>query len=273
MTKYTCEHCKTTFTAQSSLSRHKRRARYCVQGRGLETKDQTCVCGKQFIRNDTLQRHKEICVIFNNGPQTSLQKETEANGEEFMLKFMEKYENMVKEFQKQITELSLRPTKITNNNSNNNNVLNNLQPITEEGIQEHLDSLTIDFIQEGGKGYADFAGNYPFKDKVLCTDRSRKKLRYRGPDGELTDNGRALVQRFFQAISERNTEILNRAYADLHHQMEDIVARGRAGDEDVTGILTRATELQDILLKSQEAARGQENELTKEFINHLTKNC
>ena len=161
-----------------------------------------------------------------------------------------------------------RPTKITNNT---NNVLNNLQPITDEDLQEHLANLTLDFIQEGAKGYADFAGNYPFKDKVLCTDRARKRLRYRDADGELTDDGRALAQRFFQAISERNTEILNRAYSDLHHELEDIVAEGRAGYADVTGILTKATALQEILIKSQKAARGEDEEFAQEFLSHLSK--
>ena len=265
MVKHICEHCESVFTTKYSLTRHQRRSRCCAQGLQMEKKEYKCVCDKQFTRDDNLQRHQKTCSKFND-----TQNDMSGNTEEFMLKFMEKYENMVKEFQAQITELSSRPTKITNNN--NSNVLNNMQPITEESIQEHLGSLTIDFIQEGGKGYADFAGNYPFKDNVLCTDRSRKKLRYKGPDGELTDDGKALVQRFFQAISERNATLLNQAYSDLRHQMDDIVVDGRAGDADVTGILTRATELQDILLKSQEAARGKENDLTKEFINHLSRN-
>ena len=106
---------------------------------------------------------------------------------------------------------------------------------------------------------------------MLCTDRARKKLRYKDADGELTDNGRALAQRFFQAISERNAEILNRAYSDLHHELQDIVAEGRAGDADVTGILTKATTLQDILIKSQRAARGEDDEFAQEFLTHLSK--
>ena len=268
MSNYACEHCHTVFTAKSSLSRHQRRTRYCLQGRGIETEEFICLCGKQFTRKDALQYHHERCSTIQPRLQPTPQKETNTNTEELMLKFMDKYENMVKEFQKQIAELSSRPTRITNNT---NNVLNNLQPITDEDIQEHLVNLTLNFIQEGAKGYADFAGNYPFKDKVLCTDRSRKKLKYKNPDGELTDDGRMLAQRFFQAISERNTEILNQAYSDLHRDLQDIVAENRAGDADVTGILTKATVLQDILIKSQRAARGEDDEFAQEFLAHLTK--
>ena len=105
----------------------------------------------------------------------------------------------------------------------------------------------------------------------MCTDRSRKKLQYKDADGELTDDGRVLAQRFFQAISERNTEILNKAYSELHNEMQDIVAKNRAGDVDVTGILTKATTLQDILIKSQKVARGEDDKFAQEFLSHLTK--
>ena len=104
-----------------------------------------------------------------------------------------------------------------------------------------------------------------------CTDRARKRLRYKDADGELTDDGRALAQRFFQAISERNVEILNRAYSDLHHELQDILAEGRAGDANVTDILIKATTLQDILIKSQKVARGEDDEFAQEFLSHLTK--
>lgn len=260
MPNYTCEHCDRVFTSKYNLYRHQSRARYCLQGRKIESNACTCQCGKEFSRSDALQRHQDKCNI-------QPPKELDSGIEDVLLRVIDKYGDMVKDLQRQVAELSSRPTKITNNN----NVLNNLQPITDEDIQEHVDKLTIDFIQEGAKGYADFAGNYPFKDKVLCTDRSRKKIKYRGPDGEITDNGRALAQRFFQAISERNTNILNEAYSELVSKMDDIVANGRAGDEDVTGILTKATELQDILLKSERAARGEDDKFAQEFLTHLTK--
>jgi hypothetical protein len=178
---------------------------------------------------------------------------------------------MVRDLQRQITELATNRPVASQTNNNRNMVMNNLQPITDEDIQEALEHLTLNFIQEGAKGYADFAGNYPFKDKIMCTDKSRKKLKYKNEDGELTDDGRSLAQRFFQAISERNTEILNQAYSDLHHEIQNIVASNRAGEVDVTGILTKATALQNILIKSQNAARGEDDEFAQEFLNHLSK--
>ena len=255
------------FTSKNGLLKHQRRTAYCLQIQGKENQLYRCTCGKEYTLKTSLHRHQSLCTKEANTPEPSPTESKNDNQEELLRLVIDKYGDMVKDLQKQITELAAnRPAA-----NNRNMVMQNLQPITDEALQEHLNHLTLNFIQNGAKGYADFAGNYPFKDKVLCTDRSRRKIKYKDGDGELTDDGRVLAQRFFQAISERNTEILNQAYSDLHHEMQSIVAGGRAGDADVAGILTKATTLQDILIKSQNAARGEDDGFAQEFLSHLTK--
>ena len=273
MPKYTCEYCDNTFKTKQILTRHQRRVAYCLQIQGKENQLYRCTCGRVYTLKTSLQRHQALCTKEVDTPDLSPTEPKKDNQEELLRMVIDKYGDMVKDLQKQITDLAAnRPVSNVANVANNRNmVMQNLQPITDEALQEHLNHLTLNFIQNGAKGYADFAGNYPFKDKVLCTDRSRRKIKYKDGDGELTDDGRILAQRFFQAISERNTEILNQAYSDLHHEMQSIVAGGRAGDADVTGILTKATTLQDILIKSQNAARGEDDEFAQEFLSHLTK--
>ena len=271
---FTCNYCQTTFTARSSLSRHQSRARYCLQTRGLKTKSYTCICGKEFSRKDNLQQHNEICSKKNYDPGTRLIQSSTYDNEDPVLKIVSNYENMVKELQKQngdlqkhIVNLSSRPTNVTNNT----NVLNNLQPITDENLQENLDNLRLDFILNGAKGYASYAKCYPLRDNIICTDRARKKIKYKNEHGEITDDTRLLAQRFFQSISERNKDILNTEYKDIHESIKEIVAENRAGDSDITDLLTRATNIQDILIKSQQAASGEGEEFIQEFINHLAK--
>jgi hypothetical protein len=176
--------------------------------------------------------------------------------------------------QLQNTIINLQGNTSTGTTINRNNVvLNNLQPLTDEDLQEHLEHLTLNFIQEGAKGYADFAGSYPFKDRLVCTDKSRKKLKYKDGDGEVIDDGGGIkiAQRFFQAIAPRNEEIINAEYKSIHQEVQQIAKEGTAYRADLTGLLTKATHLQELLVKCQQAARGEENELTKEFVNHLTK--
>nr|QBK87710.1 MAG: hypothetical protein LCMAC202_00460 [Marseillevirus LCMAC202] len=161
----------------------------------------------------------------------------------------------------------------TTNVNNRNVVVNNLQPITDEDLQEQVENLTLDFILEGAKGFADFANSYPFKNRVLCTDRARKKLRYRDEAGEIIDDGggHKLIQRFFQAIASRNEEIISAEYNVLQQEVEAIAQEGRAHTSDLTGLLSKATKLQDLLQQCRDAAEGKDNELTQEFIKHYIK--
>jgi predicted nucleic acid-binding Zn-ribbon protein len=256
-----CDYCGQLFNNRSNLTRHQKQSSRCLKSQGRASTGFVCQeCGKSYTRNDSLQRHQKKC-----GGGSGDAVSDAVGGDEALVRIVEKYGDMVRDLQRQVSELS------TGNSSNSRNVvMNNLQPITETDLQDYLEHLTLNYIQEGAKGYANFAGNYPFKDKVMCTDRSRKKIQYKNEDGDLTDDGRVLAQRFFTAISEKNTEILNSAYEDLHRQIKEIISSGRAGDSDISGIMMRATVLQDILIKSQRAAEGKDDKFTKEFLSHLT---
>ena len=176
----------------------------------------------------------------------------------------------ITKLEQKITNLVERPTV---NNNTQNVVMQNLQPLTDEEIQEHLRHLTLNVIQDGAKGFAIFANSYPFKDRLVCTDKSRKKIKYKNPDGEIVNDphGKKITQRFFQAIATRNQEIITTEYALLQKEVEEIATNNRAHETDLVGLLTKATHLQDLLIKCQEAARGEENEFTQEFVYHLTK--
>lgn len=210
----------------------------------------TCkYCKNIYSRSDNLKRHEKSCAIDGSSRDDKL-----------LVMFSEMQKTMASIAEKQGI------TKVTN-------VLMNLAPITDKDIQEHLEHLTIDFISSGAKGYADWANYYPFKDRLLCTDKSRKKLRYKNNDGELVIDGGGLklATRFFQAISNRNEELINNEYSALQKQVDKIVQSGTIDETNLVDFLTKASNLQDILMKSRDAARGEENDLTREFITHLSK--
>ena len=255
-----CSYCKNKFTTTSTLLTHQKRAKYCLKLQGAESENFECVCGKKYTVRKSLSRHQDKCTVFSS----SLTQETPSDGE-LALKIMDKYENMFKELQKQIVELSSRPTKVVNN------VLNDLRPITDEDLQENLDGLKLDFILDGAKGYANFANFYPLRNNIVCTDKARKKIKYKDENGEITDDSRLLARRFFIAIADRNKDIVDAAYKDTQEEVQTIVAENRAGTSDITGLLTKATKLQTILMKTQNAAEGKDEDFTREFINHLAK--
>ena len=251
---HVCKYCESSFSSISKLRRHQRTAKYCLQLQNTPVEEYKCeYCDKSYNRYDNMVRHQKYC---SKSPTVQDTGDT--------------LQGQISDLLKVVTKLVEQPANV---NNHTNNVVMNLPPITDEEIADHLKHLTIDFIHDGAKGYADFAGTYPFKDRVLCTDKARKKLRYKDGDGELVDdaNGLKLARRFFQAIGPRNEELINAEYKSLHQKVQKIVAEGTSYNSNLTSILTKATHLQDLLAKCKDAAQGKENELTKEFVNHLSK--
>lgn len=263
---HVCEYCNKSFNRRYNLTRHQSSAKKCLKLRADDDPTElTCKeCGKTFCRPDSLARHKRKC----QQPKSDVKKLTENLGDEPKDVLIIKVLEMFNEMHKQVVELSNTKTPST---TSRNSLIDKLQPITKEDLTKYLDSLSLDFIRYGAKGYADFAGNYPFKNKVICTDRSRKKIQYKNEDGTTTTDGRLLARRFFQAISEKNSEIINREYAKLHGQIDAIVQENKAGTEDISDILTRATFIQDMLIKTKNAAEGKDDDFIQEFLTHLSK--
>nr|QBK87936.1 MAG: hypothetical protein LCMAC202_02970 [Marseillevirus LCMAC202] len=270
----TCEYCGAIFTQLYNLRKHQRSAKYCLQLRGGDSSEEyTCeYCKKGYGRKDALYKHQRICL------HLQIQIENSKDVNEKVIETVDKKVAQVQNVQllELITQLqqTIAGMQQGGNTINRNNVvLQNMAPITDEDIQDHLEHLTLNFIQEGAKGYADFANSYPFKNRVLCTDKARKKLKYKDADGEVVEDGGGvkLAQKFFQAIAPRNEEIINIEYRALHEKVQQIAKDGTAYRADLTGLLTKASHLQELLIKCQEAARGEENDLTKEFVSHLSK--
>nr|QBK88171.1 MAG: hypothetical protein LCMAC202_05330 [Marseillevirus LCMAC202] len=258
MSSVNCEYCGTNFVKKCNLYKHQRTAKYCLRIQGTKERYSCTFCERDFSRSDALKRHQIGCSARDVRDKLRDEQNTQLL-------------DMIAQLQRTIEHLS--QNQGTGNTVNRNNVvLQNMAPITDEDIQEHLEHLTLNFIQDGAKGYADFAGKYPFKDRLLCTDRARKKLKYKDGNGEVIEDGGGakLAQRFFQVIAPRNEEIINTEYRALHEQVQQIATDGTAYRADLTGLLTKATKLQSLLISCQEAARGEENELTKEFVHHLT---
>ena len=256
MPKVQCQHCYTKFSRVSDLNRHMKHAKYCRQLRGAEA-DQDPLrcnyCGKIFSRKDSRIRHQmDSCVA---SPRDN---------------------TIYNELMEQISDLKRKISDMQETDTNNGRVVvNNLAPLTDKAIKDQAENLTLDFILEGGKGFADFANYYPFKDRVLCTDRARKKFRYKDTEGKLVSDGGGLklTQKFFQSIAIKNEELITAEYAILQKEVAKIADAGTAATSDLTEILTKATRLQDLLLLCKDAAEGKTNELTHEFLKHYSRLC
>ena len=169
-----CDHCNSNFSSLSSLNNHIKTAKYCIEKRGEPTVNIfNCLkCSKSFSSKRWLLSHESKC---GETIETLLVK---VNKYEHSIKYLEKeveYKNIhIKELEKQIQEIALkavsRPT--TTNKTQINNFIQQLQPVTEDKLKESVGNLTIDHIKKGPEGYAQYALEYPLKDKIICVDYS-----------------------------------------------------------------------------------------------------
>jgi len=257
MPRYNCEYCNNEFSAKSNLNRHQKQAKYCLELQGVEPaiKDKIlCDCGKAFTRKDNLRRHQQKCEYI------------EPTESKTMMKVMDKVLDTLKEVVK-------TPTQTTVNNNTQNKHVYNIIPITNEDLQKVLDYLDIETILRGGKGYANLATEKIFNSSnLLCTDQSRKKLRYKEENGEMVEDlgGKKITKKFFTAIGPKNKEVIDNEYENVREEFDEI--KDGLRDGDMVKVLNHSIYLQNLLRQSHEAAEGIDNELTDDFVKGLVQN-
>jgi hypothetical protein len=166
-------------------------------------------------------------------------------------------------------------SKPTTTNSIKNTIKNctiqNLPPLVESEMKEQLNNFTIDHIREGPKGYAKYALEYSLKNRIACTDASRKKFKWKDSDGEIIDdnNGMQLTTKFFRVIKEKNFRLCRELLHELGDKYDDAVSSGNQLDMDFI------SELTDNVCKwrssVKEASHGNDNDFRSDFVTCLSK--
>ena len=84
-----------------------------------------------------------------------------------------------------------------------------MKPITPEMLLSYTDNLTEEHMLEGKKGITKYFCEYPMKGNVLCTDLSRKKIKYKDAEGNIqTDvNLSKLRKGMFESIRPKVNEL------------------------------------------------------------------
>ena len=285
-----CEFCKNSFNNKNSLIKHQKTARYCLKIRGEElSNNHVCeFCELNFSTQFNYNRHISTCKS-NNLASEYFEKNQLLEKEILKLKtILEEKNNQIKDLQAQIEKMATtainRPTTQNNQNNNNqriNQIINNLTPITEDHLKEQAEFLTIDHIKDGIPGYVKYALEYPLKDKIICTDYSRRKIKYKDEDGVLIDDPEMikLTQKLFKAIEEKN-DILIQEYSKEIQQKYNILMietpNNEMNDSDTEmleakfNVLTKEFfNAKDRTREIKEIAKGNKNETYYEFVKDI----
>lgn len=316
---FKCEICFNIFKNNSILSNHKRTAKYCLKMQNKENDKYNCeYCDKKFTTKYSLELHcincnirKELENKENNSShkkQLKEQKEKyelllkeqkdkyelllkdQENKYELLLKEQEnKYEIKIKDLQNQIRDLASlaisKPTHIHNKHTqqhtqNINQIINNLTPITEQHLEEQAKFLTLDHIKNGVNGYVQYALEYPLKDKIICTDYSRRKVKYKDEKGKITDDPEmvTLSQKLFKAIDEKNSFLINKYIKELQIKYNLVITdpNNDMNDEESKQFDTKLNTLLEELFKVKgqrkdiyNISNGDKNETYYEFIKNI----
>jgi hypothetical protein len=227
-----CDFCNNVFSNQANLNNHKKNAKYCllIQGKSKECKFNCNGCSKTFSRQCELSRHTDTCnknIEYKYKEKIiELQEQLMKQKDEFLEQIKQK-DIHIKELEDKLENIAIKavskPTTI-NNNSRINQIINNLIPITSQHIADNAQFLTLDHIKDGASGYAKYALEYPLKDKVLCVDYARRKIKYKDEEGNLVDDPEMtkLCQKFFTAIESHNNNLLNSYNTSILERMLDM---------------------------------------------------
>ena len=283
-----CNFCNKTLTNLSILKTHQKTARYCLEVQGLINTSFKCnFCSKQYSQKRDLKIHLSNCVekdkIYSEKDKIIAEKDIMLSEKD---KIITEKDARIKELQDQLIDIikNRPPTTINNNNNSTNqrinNIINNLQPITDAHLVEQSQYLTLDHIKDGVEGYVKYALEYPFKDRIVCVDYSRKKIKYKDQDENIIDDPEMvkLSQKFFKAIEGKNTEIINNQLEILYEQLNELQNDPNNDmNEDETILFQNNSEkltnkifaFRDNRIDVMDASKGKKSEICNDFIKNI----
>lgn len=278
-----CDYCNKNFKNSYILKNHMKTAKYCLEIQGFKSKCSfKCnFCFKNYSQKKDLDIHISKCFEKKLSDKDKIITDLKLEKDKIILE----KEARIKELQDQLVDIirTRPPTTIIHNNNNNqriNTIINNLQPITEEHLNEQAQFLTLDHIKQGVDGYVKYALEYPFKDRIVCVDYSRKKIKYKDQDENIIEDPEMakLSQKFFKAIERKNTEIVESQLSDLYQKLEELHNDSNDDmNEDETVIFQNNSDritnkifsFRDNRLDIMEASKGKKSDIKNNFVKNI----
>ena len=226
-----CKFCKSTFINKYKLDRHQRTAQFCLELQKTDVEGRTCdLCRKVYSSEKELKVHK--C----KGDENDFVKET-------IIKLQKRIDLL-----EEIFQTIMKPDI-------------SILPLTKTYISEASTNLSLDeHIKSGPRGYAEFACEHVFNNRLLCTDVSRRHFKYKTENGDVIDDYGLIriVPMFFSAIEEKNKEIIN-DYKLAKLAEIDTEDLEEYEHEQFSVLISYKTEI-------KEAIRGQRTRFVEQFV-------
>ena len=310
-----CEYCNKILKTLSSLKLHQKTTKYCLMKQNKQpSQEYRCnACNASFTLKSTLQNHLKICK--ENTPEKELRREYENREKELCREYENREKELISKYEKKTEEQKIiinelhaeykRQLEIQNkdlhdriqsmaekaiakpstvNQNNTTQIINNLLPITNEHLKEQVQFLTKEHVTNGAIGYAKYALEFPLKDRLVCTDSSRKKGKYKDSDGVIVTDPEMsnITRKLFLAIKDRNAALIDEHALDLKTKLNSLnsCSDNEMDDDDSNTFSSSTDQLIDYITaaysqkrQSREMSEGLKPELFQEFIKELSSGC
>lgn len=273
--QFYCEYCKETFKSKSNLSHHQKTAKYCLTLQGKNGKDHVCQdCQKQFTTISNLEQHYLTCKTKKKRVQSESVEQIKIQYNNIIVekdKMIDDLKHQVQDLQNKLYELASRPQQVVNSNSNNNNTnhtnkIMNLQMITQEHLNSQAQHLTLEHIKKGAVGYGEYFLDHPLKDRVVCTDFSRRKIKYKNENGEIITDPELTIlsESLFKSIRERNRELAMQYTKELTERFAN-----KNDPAEMSYFMDLATKFSEQDIAVGKMLDGARNDMFHDIIRHI----
>lgn len=223
-----CQFCHNTFSNKQNLNAHQKRAKYClkIQGKSLLSKYKCDGCDKEFTAMSSLKRHKAYCTSEDLVKKLHEEiKELKAENE-LLISKVDMLSSQLEKTEYRYDKLSLTAVKRPVNNTKNiqiNNFIQNMEPLKIDDIKQSVPLLTLDHHVKGAEGYAEFALEFPFKEKIVCVDVNRNKIKYKDGEGNVIEDVgfRKMMTKLCESLKDRSFNLCQEHYEKLSEQFTE----------------------------------------------------
>ena len=126
-----------------------------------------------------------------------------------------------------------------------------------EKLNENIGNLTID--SQIKKRYAQYALDYPLKDKMICVDYSRRKVKFKDKDGNVITDPEmtGLATKFFNSIKYKNKELICLYANELKEKL---------GDDNIMDTMVKIFDYKSAVDRGSD---GEKTEFHHDFVKQM----
>lgn len=226
-----CCYCKKNFSDEYKVERHQKTAKYCIEIQSKKKESVTCQeCEKKFYSERELRAHS--C----KGILTQLREE-------------------IQSIRLELADLKAKRKSLK---------ILPLIPLTDEMFSNSVNHLSINDIIKGPHGLATFALQHIFLGKIICSDISRRKIRYKTDNNEWSTDYKMidLSVKFFTAIKSRAFELLN----EMNKQNRERIKLNELNCDEEDDFFEDLIKYGEIKIMINEGSCGINNKYVSDFI-------